>query len=195
MGWEACRGCYGSGDSLIKPFPKTFTVGYLGAVGADKGLRYLMEAWRKLNYKDALLVIAGRDSTSPFVTDFLWPRFGGGNVHFMGWVKDVADFYNQVSVVVQPSVSEGFGIEVLEAMAHGRPVICSNGAGAVDVVGPRDNVVFTAGDVDGLVGLIDQMKTVAHLEEYGRQNRERAKELTWAKIRERYKVLWRELLP
>ena len=59
---------------------------------------------------------------------WLWDRevvplirhVGGGNIYLRGAVEDVSEVYDNCSLFVQPSASEGFGIEVLEAMAHGR---------------------------------------------------------------------------
>src|ERR1700738_49777 len=108
----------------IAPLPKTFTVGYMGSYGPDKNVPILLKAWKKLAYRDSLLVLAGRDSNSPYVQDMV-AKHGGGNIVMAGWVDKVADFYNSISLYVQPSWTEGFGCEVLEAQAHGRAVLCS----------------------------------------------------------------------
>lgn len=52
----------------------------------------------------------------------------------MGRIPNVEDFFERISVYIQPSVTEGFGLPVIEAMASGRPVIVSEGAGAADAV-------------------------------------------------------------
>ncbi len=174
----------------VQPLPKDFRVGYLGAYGPDKGVRYLLEAWKKLNYQDATLVLAGRDSTSPFALALV-NAFGGGRIKLMGWVDNIADFYGNISLYVQPSVSEGFGIEVLEALAYGRPVICSEGAGAVDIV---PFASFKPRDVNQLVGRIEQAKEFWCHGGIDIFTRSIARNYTWDKIREQYIQLWRELL-
>lgn len=193
------HGCDLPAGEKLAPPPRRFAAGYLGAYGPDKGVRYLMEAWKRLNYKDATLILAGRDSTHPFVRQ-MWERFGGGNVRFWGWVDDVTDFYNAVSVYVQPSITEGFGIEVLEAMAHGRPVLCSDGAGAKDVV-PSAGRVIPAGDVNALAEAIEKDRQA--FEYYWNEAqkgvvsaafRAAAEDYSWDKVRAKYKELWRELL-
>lgn len=178
-----------------QPLPRRFTVGYLGAVGPDKGLVYLLQAWGKLNYPDATLVIAGAQSTSAYVRA-LAKAYGGGMIHLKGWVENISDFYNGISLYVQPSVTEGFGIEVLEAMAHGRPVLCSTGAGAADTV--HDLWKFPPADTDALAEMIDTYKKqFAALSETWRLGTnpwvERTREYSWDKIRQRYVALWREL--
>jgi glycosyltransferase involved in cell wall biosynthesis len=177
----------------VAPLPRVFNVGYLGNCGApDKGLIYLLQAWKKLNYSDAVLLIGGHDSTSPYV-QWLVRTFGGGNVRLLGWVNELADFYNKISLYVQPSVSEGFGIEVLEAMAHGRMTLCSRGAGACDTV-PYCGQVFSEGDPDRIVSQIEWAREEEKLLADTAQWRAEAEKYSWDKIRERYKTLWRGLL-
>lgn len=181
-------------------FPETFRVGYLGAVGPDKGLRYLFEAWKILSQDfnfagDSVLTIAGQESTSEFVR-YLWTRFGGGNVVFAGWQESVSAFYGSQSLIVQPSATEGFGIEVVEAMAHGRPVVVSDGAGAVDCV--------EAG-VTGMVSIARDANDLAKCIKYyhdnpdilrgaGKLARKAAEAFTWDKVRAKYVDLWKGLL-
>ncbi len=184
-------------DEPIKPLPKQFTVGYLGTCGApDKGLRYLLAAWKKLNYPDAILLLAGHDSTSPFVQNLV-REYGGGCIGLLGFQRFVGDFYNRLSVYVQPSASEGFGIEILEAMAFGRPVICSIGAGAADVVPLFGLSQFKVGacDTDNLASAIDYWKNKHdELSEVGETNRKEAEKYTWDIVRQRYIDLWKGLL-
>lgn len=181
----------------IKPFPKgLFVAGYLGACGPDKGLPYLLQAWKKLNYKDAVLRIAGRDSCSPYMIGMV-KEFGGGNIHLAGWQNSVSDFYGDIHLYIQPSATEGFGIEVLEAMAHGRPVLCSAGAGASDVLLATDFYkywVFPACDVEALAEKLDVIKTLSGLEAPAKAMKEHSKNYSWDKIRQRYVDVWRSLL-
>lgn len=172
---------------VVMPFPAKFTVGYLGSFGPDKGVRYLLEAWKKLNYQDAVLVLAGKDSGTDFAKQLV-QRVGGGSVHFWGWVDNPSDFYNSLSLYVQPSATEGFGIEVLEAMAHGRPVLCSRGAGAQDVV--IDSMRFDPCNVDGLADAISAVR--AGWQGESEQYQKVASEFTWSKVRQQYINLWRE---
>jgi glycosyltransferase involved in cell wall biosynthesis len=187
----------------IAPLPKQFIVGYLGAYGPDKGVRYLLEAWKKLNYSDAVLILAGHDSTSPFVTQLI-KHFGGGSIVQLGWVENVSSFYNSISLYVQPSVTEGFGIEVLEAMSYGRPVLCSKGAGAVDVLtdicdicgnlGEFAGQVYAPLNVDMLAESINWTKTCCDLDKAGAMARNRAENFTWDKIEQQYIDAWKGLL-
>lgn len=139
----------------IAPLPKRFVVGYLGQPGPDKGLIYLLRAWARwgAHRPDALLMIAGRGTLGilPWIREI-----GGGSFHVLGEVKRPSDLYDACTVYVQPSASEGFGCEVLEARAHGRPVICSRGAGAR----AHANVIVPACDDEQIANAIDQLHEV-----------------------------------
>lgn len=178
----------------VDNFPTKFTVGYLGQVGPDKGIIYLIRAWKRLNYKDAKLVFAGRSSIEllPFVR-----AEGSGQIQLKGFVDSISELYNASSVYVQPSVCEGFGIEVLEAMAHGRPVIVSEGAGAADAI------------TDGVTGFIvpkRDPKAIAEKIDWCYKNQDKlaqmgltarkhvAERYQWDDIRRKYVEEWTKLL-
>jgi glycosyltransferase involved in cell wall biosynthesis len=176
------------------PMPNTFHIGYLGQVGPDKGLIYLLEAWTKLNLTGHRLLIAGRDG--PQLAP-IWNGLGHkGEVEFMGWVEKPSNLFSRCSVLVAPSVTEGFGICVLEAMAHGRPVIVSEGAGAADVVrNCTDGYVVPRRDPDAIADCIQILKNDPALAaSMGLNARERAMEYTWDKIIPQYQALWKELI-
>jgi glycosyltransferase involved in cell wall biosynthesis len=171
--------------------PKKFQVGYLGQCGADKGLRYLLEAWALLDYKDSILNIAGSQSILIFP---LVRHFGKGNVILHGFVKSAENFYNSNSIYVQPSATEGFGIEILEAMSCGLPIIASNGAGANEVVGESGIVVEKRNPIQ-IAQAIDILKNNSDARAYmGKRAIEIASGYTWEKIQQRYISLWREII-
>jgi glycosyltransferase involved in cell wall biosynthesis len=176
----------------IKPLPSVFTVGNLGSWGPDKGIVYLLHAWKELGYRDAILLLAGRDSSQPYAREFV-RQHGGGNVQLIGWMKNPTDFYNQLSLYIQPSATEGFGLEILESMAHARPVLCSRGAGAQDIVG-SDALRFDACNSKTIADHIDHAKKVWPLSEVGKSCRELTEKYTWSKIKQQYINVWKSLL-
>lgn len=172
----------------IAPIPERFIVGYLGQPGPDKGLTYLMQGWDIWNRarrrtSDALLMIAGRGTLQ--VMPWIRELCSSGSYCVRGEVVEPNNLYDACCLYVQPSASEGFGCEVLEARAHGRPVICSDGAGARD----HANQVVPACNPAELASAIDlwyskwltnpqEMITLA--------DRPAIEHLTWSHIRQRY---------
>jgi glycosyltransferase involved in cell wall biosynthesis len=137
----------------IASMPDKFVVAYLGQPGPDKGLAYLLRAWSswsQFTHRDACLVIAGRGTLG--ITSWIRNWNLAGSYIVLGEVDDPADVYNACCVYVQPSASEGFGCEVIEARGHGRPVICSNGVGACALA----NQIVPACSVGDLEDAIDR---------------------------------------
>ena len=172
--------------------PGRFSVASLGQLaGPDKGVVHLLRAWKLLGYADAVLTIAGYGTEA--LLDLVRQE-GGGSIYLRGTVPSVGDVYDACSLYVQPSASEGFGIEVLEAMAHARPVVCSDGAGACEVV-KGAGVVVPKRDPKALAEAIDAYRRKPErLFPDGEKGRALAEAFAWDKIRARYCDLWRSML-
>jgi glycosyltransferase involved in cell wall biosynthesis len=172
------------------PFPEKFDVAYLGRFGADKGLIYLIKAWSQLNLPESTLILAGANSEA--MGDVLKLANARGKYHLIDYVESPQQIYSKCSVYIQPSVTEGFGIPCLEAMAEGRPVIVTEGAGASELV--------TNGH-DGFVVPIRSPEAIAEhimyfygnreqLRLMGQKARKTAEQYTWDKIRKKYQELY-----
>jgi glycosyltransferase involved in cell wall biosynthesis len=112
------------------PRPKRpFRVVFVGALGVRKGVQYLLDAWSELSLRDAELVLVGtiRDDIRPLLER--WRGVGG--IRFVGFVRDLLRLYQEGSVFVFPSLSEGSAKVTHEAMACGLPVIVTPNAGSV----------------------------------------------------------------
>lgn len=177
----------------VKPIPENFDVCYIGATGPDKGLLYLIQAWGMLNYSDSRLILAGwgTESLEPFIRQIT----DKGQFVLLGRVPDVADVYNACSVYVQPSVSEGFGLEIVEAMSYGRPVIASEGAGASELITDGVNgFVVPIRNPQAIAEKIDWLKNhKAEMIEMGQRARKKARNYTWSKIQLKYQKVFFEL--
>ena len=177
----------------VRPPPEKFRVGYTGAYGPDKGVRYLIESWSLLNYSDAELVLSGMDSKmlEPFVRQFAKQ----GNFILPGRVANVADFYNSISVYVQPAVTTGFDLEVPEAMSYGRPVLATVGTGASDLITDGEQgFVVPIRNPEAIAEKIEWLrKNPEKLVVMGEKAKRKARNYTWSRIQKLYKKIFIEL--
>jgi glycosyltransferase involved in cell wall biosynthesis len=94
------------------------------ATGLLKGLQYLLQAWSELDLRNAKLAVCGQ--MGPEAKELIKDYQGRlKNVEFIGRVSHPEEYYRKSSVLVFPSVAEGFGKVILEAMGSGRPVIAT----------------------------------------------------------------------
>jgi alpha-1,3-rhamnosyl/mannosyltransferase len=120
---------------------------------------------------------------------------GWGGVEVDGWVGEIPDaelaaLYRGARCVLYPSLYEGFGLPVLEAMACGTPVVTSVGTAMEEVAGAAAVLVDPL-DVDSIAnGIGDAIARRAELSALGR---ERAREFTWPRAADAIVEIWREL--
>jgi len=115
---------------------------YTGNHKLHKNLPRLLQAFAQL--KDSLrknfpLVLTGKITSDAQHLLQIADKLNIQNqIRFTGWLdqQDLPVIYNLASLVVLPSLYEGFGLATLEAMACGIPVACSNAAAIPEVVGP-----------------------------------------------------------
>ena len=123
-----------TGQAADRVFARFGLKRYVLAVGDNhprKNIGALARAMRLMGDRDLELALVGR------------PALGGeeivrgANAHWLGRVDDdqLADLYRAAAVVCVPSLYEGFGLPILEAMACGAPVVASNRGAMPEVAG------------------------------------------------------------
>jgi len=174
-------------------YPERFTnVGYIGALGPDKGVKYLVEAWSQLNYDDSILYFFGRETENMKPILEHWAT--GGKYHLYGGFENLDEIMPLFSTYVHSSVSEGFGLTVLEAMAYGKVVIVSTGTGSSMLIeGNVNGLTFSPRDVDGLVSQIDGLKKNFD-KSLGVEARKTAEHFSWANVKKSYIKLYEEII-
>jgi glycosyltransferase involved in cell wall biosynthesis len=120
---------------------------YVGGFSPHKNLHALVDVFHQLTidptYSDIKLVLVGDYEKDPFYSDYeslksLTEQLGlTQKVIFTGFVEDsdLAYLYNAATLLVFPSLEEGFGLPAIEAMACGTPVISSNRASLPEILG------------------------------------------------------------
>lgn len=134
--------------------PERFVLG-LGTLQPRKNFEGLIQAFGQLlasasgrkELADLHLVIGGGQGWLSEGLGDCAARHGlSGRVHFPGYVRDedLPAFYSLASVFAFPSLYEGFGLPVLEAMACGTPVVAANNSSLPEVVGEAGLLVDAA---------------------------------------------------
>lgn len=103
---------------------------YVGTVDKRKGLIYLIEAINKLPFKDKICLNVVGKVTDPKYFEIVKNRIAElglvNQVHFLGRVSDeqLTDCYEKAEIFTFPSLLEGYGIVLIEALSKGIPVVC-----------------------------------------------------------------------
>lgn len=154
---------------------------YLGSNKPHKNLLWLVEAWarvlRRRRKEEAVLVIAGHsDPRYPQAQAHATALGVDKSVRFLGSVpeEDLPPLYSGAICFAFPSLAEGFGLPVLEAMACGTPVLCSNLSSLPEVAGDAALQVNPY-DVEAITGGLLRLLTDGGLRAELRQ-----KGLAWA---------------
>jgi glycosyltransferase involved in cell wall biosynthesis len=129
---------------------KVFTVGVVGSSPLRKGYFHLLKAWEKLALPNArLLIRSGTGFAGYPVLEDLVKRIPG--VEMVGYIPDISAFYRNCDVFVLPSIDDGFGMALLEAMSNYVPCIATTNVGASELLTDgRDGLVVDPANEDQL---------------------------------------------
>jgi glycosyltransferase involved in cell wall biosynthesis len=141
-----------------RPADRPFTAAFIGRLTEEKGVHVLLEAVHRLTKPDdPAILIAGEGPLRRVVEDVIDGLPETARSRDLGPQADIRPVYDAVDVVVVPSLSEGFGLTAVEAMACGLPVIASRVGGLAEVVTPETGILVPAGDAEALVDALREL--------------------------------------
>jgi glycosyltransferase involved in cell wall biosynthesis len=158
----------GVSSEIFYPKPHCFhkqkNILYVGRLYKGKGLEFLIDAVELLipDHPSVRLWVAGQGSYFKEIKTFIQGRTIRKHILFLGWKnsKTLNQLYNEATVCVMPSIVEGFGITILEAMACGCPVIATDSGGAVDIIHHNHNgLLISYGNTRQLAASISSIMT------------------------------------
>ncbi|MEI7792290.1 MAG: glycosyltransferase family 4 protein [Candidatus Berkelbacteria bacterium] len=119
-------------------------IGTVGSLVVPKGQKYLIQAFAQFTkkYPLARLEIVGDGPEKTSLQELATGMLLNKNVSFLGVQKDVAPIISKWDMFVLPSVSETFGIVILEAMALGLPVVATKVGGVPDIIDNGKNGIL-----------------------------------------------------
>lgn len=141
---------------------------FLGRLVPEKGITYLIEAFKKVNTSKKLVIVGGSSDTTEFENEL--KAMADERIIFTGFTqgKMLEEFYSNAYAYVLPSDLEGMPISLLEAMSYGNCCITSNIPECTEVVGEY-GISFKKGNVEDLreklQSICDNPELVKHYKE------------------------------
>lgn len=160
---------------------------HVGRRGANKNIAGLLAGYAAAKARDAFpLVFTGAPDAATLA---LAERLGvAARLRFAGEVSDpeLADLYRGARALVFPSIREGFGLPIVEAMACGTPVITSDASSTAEVAGTDNALLVDPADHASIAAAMDR---IASDEDLGRvlsgRGIERARDFSWDAVARR----------
>jgi glycosyltransferase involved in cell wall biosynthesis len=176
---------------------------HVGTLSHRKNIPVLLHAIARLRdrgvWNHCQLVLAGSQNTSlkggQEVFEAIREFDLSANVVLTGHIPDeyIPGLYAHASMLIMPSLYEGFGFPILEAMAAGIPVVCSN-TSSLPEVGGDAALYFPPHHPDALAGAMENlMKNPSLVAQIRRQGFEWVRQFTWQRTAEQTAEIYREV--
>lgn len=124
---------------------------FLGRLVPEKGIHYLIDAFRKVKTNKRLVIAGGTSGTDDYIRQLKEQAQGDDRILFTGFIQGqtLEALYGNAYVYVLPSDVEGMPLSLLEAMSYGNCCLVSSIPECTEVV--EDNAaVFETGNTDAL---------------------------------------------
>jgi glycosyltransferase involved in cell wall biosynthesis len=173
-------------ESRRYDLPKRYLL-FVSTIEPRKNLSVLLDAFERLKARgvyDGALVVVGRVG---WKSEALVPRLAGRDVHHLDYLEPnaLADVYRKAEIFIFPSLYEGFGFPLLEAMACGVPTIAARSSSLPEVGGDAP-LYFDPSSARELESAIERLLNDRALrEELIARGRKRAAEFRWDVTAER----------
>lgn len=155
---------------------------FVGRLTQRKGIRYLLETLDRLNSRQIHLTVCGW-----VVDDLALLKQYGDRVTLKASAtnEEIERAYERADIFVLPSVAEGFGYVLLEAMASGLPIIGTTRTAAPDLIRDgQEGFIIMPSSVEALAESLDWAASHrATLREMGYAARERVRHFSWKRFR------------
>lgn len=184
----------GATARVLKKYPKESVLNkygvktpyllYVGSLYPHKNVEAVARALKTMDNPPQLVVVCGRTVFWQRFKDFLVKINAQDLVNLVGFVPDLemGSFYNAAEAYIFPSLSEGFGLPGLEAMAYQTPVLASNIPVLKEVYGDA-SLFFDPKDTKDITEKIKEILVNQKLkEELLKTGNSRVKHFSWQKM-------------
>jgi glycosyltransferase involved in cell wall biosynthesis len=168
----------------------------VGAIQIRKNTARLIQAFESLP-PDWSLVLAGSPTGygAAQILERIEMSRAKDRIHVAGYVspQELEDFYARAAIFALPSLDEGFGIPVLEAMAHGVPVVTSNCSALPEVAGDAALLVDPM-NADQLAATLSQLANNPEMRDFlAKTGFERVAAFPWRRAVDETYAVYREV--
>jgi glycosyltransferase involved in cell wall biosynthesis len=179
--------------------PKGLVVGTVGWLLPIKGPMYLLKAMARIwhMHPDISLVFVGKGELEEALRAEAFRRGVSDKVTFLGWRDDVPEIMQIIDVFVLPSLNEGMGRVLVEAMAAGKAIVASDTGGIPDLIKHGHNgLLVPPKDPNRLAeAIIILLKDTHRRQEMGENGKLLAKRYSAESMVKKIDTLYEELLP
>jgi glycosyltransferase involved in cell wall biosynthesis len=196
---QLARHIYGYDESVYFPDPRPkaaaagLTMLFVGVCAVRKGLHYALEAWLKSPAsKEGTFLIAGE--FLPAYRERLQPMLSHPSVQVLGHRNDVPELMRKSDLLILPSIEEGFGLVITEAMSSGCVPLASEACTELcDHM--KTGLVHRVGDVDTIAEQITMLhRDRVLLAKLRAGGLELCPEITWTAAGKRLAEAYRETI-
>lgn len=144
---------------------------FLGRIVPEKGLKYLLQAWKKVKTNKKLVIAGGSSDSNGFFNEL--KEMATGDIVFTGFQqgKALEELYSNAYLYVLPSDLEGMPLSLLEAMSYGNCCLVSDIPELTEVVEDK-GIIFKRANVNDLSAklqkALDDKKLVYHYKNIAR---------------------------
>ena len=119
---------------------------FLGRIVPEKGISYLVQAWKEINTQKKLVIAGGSSDTDDYMSEL--KELAGENIVFTGFQQGrvLEELYSNAYIYCLPSDLEGMPLSLLEAMSYGNCCVVSDIPECTEVVEDKA-VVFSKGNI------------------------------------------------
>ena len=138
----------------------TILIGSTGRIVWQKGYDQLLSLLENYDFGEKIfhILIAGDGSLRNKFIKRIGENKLESHITFIGNIKNIPEFLSALDIYIQPSVTEGFPLSVLEAMASKLPIISSNAGGLKEMIIDGENgITYESGDISKLEKTIHKM--------------------------------------
>ena len=163
----------------------------VGELSARKNHKMVLDSLISVDNDRFHYIIVGQGKLLPKLKDYVYEYGIAHKVHFLGYRQDIAELYSVSDICCFPSIHEGLPVALMEAMASGIPVVCSNIRGNEDLVDKNSGFLIDLNNIEEFAKAIIKISKDSELRaNIVNTNLKKIKDFSESRILEQLKQLY-----